>query len=188
MKASVERKTKEVEVKVKVDLEEKEYSVDTGIAFLNHMLESFAKHAEIGLIVKAKGDLEVDEHHTVEDIAIALGMAIKKALGDKKGIKRFGDSIVPMDESVTICGIDVSGRGFLNFVGKIKDARNLSAENFIHFFDTLCRNAGMNLYMEVKGSNNHHMMESAFKAFALAFRKAIEVVGEEVRSTKGILD
>ncbi|RLI70043.1 imidazoleglycerol-phosphate dehydratase, partial [Archaeoglobales archaeon] len=82
----------------------------------------------------------------------------------------------------------VSGRGFLNFVGKIKDARNLSAENFIHFFDTVCRNAGVKLYREVNGSNNHHMMESAFKAFALAFKEAIEVVGEEVRSTKGILD
>lgn len=188
MKAVVERKTKEVEVKVKIDFKDKEYSVDTGIPFFNHMLESFAKHAGIGLVIKAKGDLEVDEHHTVEDVAIALGIAIKKTLGDKKGIKRFGDAIVPMDESVTICGVDVSGRGFFNFEGNVKDTRNLSAENFTHFFDTLCRNAGINVYMNVKGQNAHHMMESAFKAFALAFKEAVEIVDNEVRSTKGILD
>lgn len=188
MRAVVERRTKEVEVKVKIDFEDKEYSVDTGIPFFDHMLESFAKHAGVGLVVKAKGDLEVDEHHTVEDVAIAMGVAIKKSLGDKKGIRRFGDAIVPMDDSVAICGIDVSGRGFFNFDGDMRDARSLSAENFIHFFDTLCRNAGLNVYMNVKGQNAHHMMESAFKAFALALEEAVKIVDGEVRSTKGILD
>ncbi|RLI79214.1 imidazoleglycerol-phosphate dehydratase HisB [Archaeoglobales archaeon] len=188
MRAVVERRTKEVEVKVKIDFEDKEYSVDTGIPFFDHMLESFAKHAGIGLIIKAKGDLDVDEHHTIEDVAIAMGNAIRKALGNKKGIRRFGDAIVPMDDSVTMCGVDVSGRGFFNFDGGVKDAKNLSAENFIHFFDTLCRNAGINVYMSIKGKNAHHMMESAFKAFALAFKEATEIVDGEVKSTKGTLD
>ncbi len=188
MKAVVERKTKEVEVKVKIDLSGKDYSINTGIPFFDHMLESFAKHSNIGLFIDAKGDLDVDEHHTIEDVAIALGTAIKKALGSKKGINRFGDSIVPMDDSVTICGVDISGRGFLNFNGNLKDCKGFTSDNFVHFLDTLCRNSGINVYMEVKGINAHHMMESAFKAFAIAFKKAIKIVDEDIKSTKGILD
>jgi len=186
-KAKAERKTKEVEISISINLDGGDYEIDTGIPFFNHMLESFAKHAGIGLKLRAKGDIEVDEHHTIEDVAITMGEAIKKALGDKKGIVRFGDAIVPMDDAVAICGVDVSGRGYFNFEGSIKDVKGMNAENFIHFFDTLCRNAWINVYLQLRGKNAHHMMESAFKAFAVAFSEAIRVTGEDVRSTKGVL-
>lgn len=183
-----ERKTKEVDVSVEVDLDSSGYEIETGIPFFNHMLESFAKHSGIKLIVNAKGDIEVDEHHTVEDTAIVMGEAIRQALGDKKGIARFGDAIIPMDESVAICAIDISGRGVFNFEGSMEgEVGGFKAENFIHFFDTLCRNAGINVYMSIKGKNLHHMMEAGFKSFGVAFRKAITVVDEEIRSTKGVL-
>ena len=188
-KAVVERKTREVDVRVELNLDGGEYEVETPVPFFTHMLETFARHSGVGLKLKASGDLEVDEHHTIEDVAIALGKAIKDALGDKTGIARFGDAVVPMDESVAICGIDVSGRGYLNFDSVLDgDVGGISAENFIHFFDTLCRNAGINAYVSVKGSNLHHMVEVCFKAFAIAMKKAIAVEGEGVRSTKGVLD
>ncbi|AEA47781.1 Imidazoleglycerol-phosphate dehydratase [Archaeoglobus veneficus SNP6] len=186
-KARAERKTKEVEVSVSIDLDGGDYEVGTGIPFFNHMLETFAKHAGIGLKLKARGDIEVDEHHTIEDVAIALGEAIKTALGDKKGIARFGDAILPMDDAVAMCGVDVSGRGYFNFEGSVGDVKGMKAENFVHFFDTLCRNAGINVYLQLKGMNAHHTMEAAFKAFAKAFSEAIEIRGEDVRSTKGVL-
>lgn len=187
MKAEVFRKTNEVEVEIKINLEGGEISVETGIPFLNHMLTTFAKHSGVGLKIKAKGDLEVDEHHTIEDVAIALGMAIKKALGDKKGISRFGDAIVPMDESVTICGVDLSGRGILILEGELGDV-SIKAENIFHFLDTFCRNAGINAYISVKGLNAHHKVESIFKALALSFREAIKKEGEDVKSVKGVID
>ncbi len=183
------RKTKETDVSVYICLDSSEsVEVDTGIPFLNHMLESFAKHSSISLEVRAIGDLEVDEHHTIEDVAIALGRAIKEALGERRGVRRFGSAIVPMDDAVAICGVDISGRGYFNFSGKTGDVKGVKGENFEHFFDTLCRNSGINVYLEVRGRNSHHIMESAFKAFAVAFREAIEVVGEDVPSTKGSLD
>ena len=187
MKAEVLRKTDEVEVEVKIDLNGGETSIETGIPFFNHMLMTFAKHSEVGLKIRARGDLEVDEHHTIEDVAIALGIAIKKALGDKKGISRFGDAIVPMDESVAICGIDLSGRGVLVLEGELGDV-GIKAENVYHFLDTLCRNAGINAYISVKGSNAHHRIESIFKALALSFKEAIKREGEDVKSVKGIID
>ena len=177
-KAIVRRKTKEVDVTVLVDLDEKGYSIKTEIPFFNHMLETFAKHAGIKVNIEAKGDLE---HHIIEDVAIALGIAIKRALGDKIGIARFGDAIVPMDDAIAICGLDISGRGYLNFDGNMD-------ENYIHFLDSLCRNAGINAYLSVKGLNNHHIIEASFKAFGVAFGKAIKIVDKDVKSTKEILD
>ncbi|HID42574.1 MAG TPA: imidazoleglycerol-phosphate dehydratase HisB [Archaeoglobaceae archaeon] len=182
------RKTDEVEVNVELNLDLPGYEVDTGIPFFNHMLESFSKHSGIGLRLHARGDLEVDEHHTVEDTAITFGEAIRRALGDKKGIRRFGDAIIPMDESVAICAVDISGRGVFNFDGKLKGMIDFKAENFYHFFDTLCRNSGLNVYLSLKGKNPHHMMEAGFKAFGVALGKAIKIVNEEIKSTKGILD
>jgi imidazoleglycerol-phosphate dehydratase len=187
-KAVVRRKTKEVDITVLVDLDERGYKIDTGIPFFDHMLESFARHSGVKLVIEAKGDIEVDEHHTVEDVAIALGSAIKKALGDKRGIARFGDAIVPMDDAVAVCGVDIGGRGFLNFEGEIGDVKGLKFENFVHFFDTLCRNSGINAYQSVKGFNAHHIMEASFKAFGIAFGKASRVIDKEFRSTKGVLD
>ncbi len=186
-KAIVRRKTREVDVTVTIDLDESYAKINTGISFFDHMLNSFAKYSEIGLEIEAKGDLDVEEHHTIEDVAIALGLAIKKALGDKKGIARFGDAIVPMDDAIAICAVDISGRGYYNFEGKIENS-GIKFENFVHFFDTLCKNAGLNVYLSVKGFNAHHMMEASFKAFGIAFGKAVRIVGKDVRSIKGMLD
>jgi len=186
MKGKCVRKTKEVSVEVEVDLTGGEIEVDTGIGFLDHMLETFAIHSGIGLKVKAVGDLNVDEHHTVEDVAIALGRALKDAV-DKRGINRFGDAIVPMDESVAICGVDVSGRGVFNFEGEFGDT-TVRGENIVHFFDSFCRNSGINVYLSVKGFNSHHKIEASFKALAKALREALQKTGDDVRSAKGLLE
>jgi len=177
-KAVVRRKTKEVDIYVEIDLDSKGYSIETDIPFFKHMLETFAKHSSVDLKLRAYGD---DEHHTIEDTAIALGKAIAKALSDKRGVRRFGHAIVPMDDALAVCGLDLSGRGYFVIEGEID-------ENYIHFFDTLCRNSGMNAHLIVKGVNTHHKIESCFKAFALAFKSAIEVVDSDVVSTKGVLD
>ncbi len=177
----VKRKTTETEVEVELKAEKTE--IDTGIKFFDHMLKTLAKHSGLNIVVKARGD---DIHHIIEDVAICLGRAFSGI--DKKGIERFGDAIVPMDESVTICGIDFSGRGVFVFEGEIKDYRDFRAEDFLHFFDTFCRNSGMNVYMCIKGKNSHHMIESAFKAFAIALKKALKKTSEDYRSVKGILD
>ncbi len=186
-KAIVRRKTDEVDVTVMVDLDGGRVDIRTGIPFFDHMLNSFAKYSEIGVEIEAKGDLDVEEHHTIEDVAIGLGLAIRRALGDKVGIARFGDAIVPMDDALAICAVDVSGRGYFNFEGEIGNS-GIRFENFVHFFDTLCKNAGLNVYLSVKGFNSHHMMEASFKAFGLAFGRAVRVTGRSLRSTKGVLD
>ena len=184
-KAIVRRKTLEVDVTVVVDLDDSFERVDTGIPFFDHMLKTFARYAKIGLEVIARGDLDVDEHHTIEDVAIAIGEAIKRALGDKSRINRFGDAIVPMDDALAVCAIDISGRGYFVFEGNLGDS-GIKFENFVHFFDTLCRRGGMNVHISVKGSNSHHMMEACFKAFGLAFGKAKSFGG--VESIKGVID
>ncbi|RLI79069.1 imidazoleglycerol-phosphate dehydratase HisB [Archaeoglobales archaeon] len=187
-KGRYERKTKETDISVRIDLDFADYEISTPIPFFTHMLETLAKHSGIGIKLTAKGDVEVDEHHTVEDTAIAIGRALSKALGDKKGIERFGHAILPMDESVAICGVDVSGRGVFRFEGDVRgEIKNFKGENFIHFFDTLAREAGINIYLEIKGFNLHHKMEVGFKAFAVALKDAVKVSGEGVRSTKGSL-
>lgn len=182
----VERKTKEVEVIAKLNLDRGEIEIDTGIGFLDHMLTTFAFHSGMGLELKAKGDLNVDEHHTVEDVAIVLGKAFRKILEERKNIRRFGSSIVPMDESVAICGVDISGRGYFVLEGELGDA-GIRGENVIHFLDTFCRNSGINVYLEVKGANAHHKIESAFKALALSLREALKS-SEGLKSTKGKID
>jgi len=184
-KSKVRRETRESKVKVEVDLEGTGYDIKTDIPFFNHMLESFAFHSGIKINVEASGDLK---HHIIEDVGIALGEAIKKALGEKRGIRRFGSSIVPMDESVALCGIDISGRGVFNFEGEIKgEVEGIEAELMIHFLESFCRVAGINVYVQVKGRNLHHMIEAMFKAVAMSFGDAIKVEGDEIRSTKGLL-
>jgi imidazoleglycerol-phosphate dehydratase len=188
-KASIERETKETRIIVEVDLDSESYSITTPIPFLTHMLETLAKHSGIGMRISAEGDVEIDEHHTVEDTAIALGKALTIAVGDKKGIERFGDAVVPMDESVAICGIDVSGRGVFRFDGEIEgEIRNFKAENFLHFFETLSRESGINIYLSISGKNLHHMMEAGFKAFAISLRKALSITHSDIRSTKGLIE
>lgn len=176
-KSVFRRKTSEVDIYVEIDLDSRGYDIET-LKFFKHMLETFAKHSNVKIKLRAFGD---DEHHVIEDTAISLGKAISRAFGDKKGIRRFGSSIVPMDESIAVCAIDVSGRGYFVIEGDLD-------ENYVHFFDTLCRNSGMNLNINVKGINMHHKIEACFKAFALAFKHAKEVVNEGIASTKGSLD
>jgi len=187
------RKTKEVEVSVEVNLDsiDNGFEIETGIPFFNHMLESFAKHSGLGITIFSKGDVEVDEHHTVEDTAISIGESLKRALGDKKGIRRFGDATIPMDESVATCALDISGRGVFNIDigGNLDGIDGFKGENFYHFFDTLSRNSGINIYLSIGGKNPHHMMEAGFKAFGIALSKAVEVTGKkDIPSTKGKLD
>ncbi len=174
------RKTEETDVIAIFDADKTE--INTSVPFLDHMLKTLARHSGYGIVVKASGD---NQHHIVEDVAICLGRAIGEV--SKKGIERFGDSIVPMDDAVAICGLDFSGRGVFTFEGEIKDG-DMSAEDFLHFLDTLCRNAGMNVYMRIGGKNSHHMMEAAFKALALSMRKALRKSGGDYRSAKGVLD
>ncbi|MEM2726948.1 MAG: imidazoleglycerol-phosphate dehydratase [Archaeoglobaceae archaeon] len=176
----ISRKTKETEVTAVFASEKLE--IETGIDFFDHMLETISKHSGFNLEVRATG---ADEHHVIEDVAICLGKSISEL--DKKGMERFGSAIVPMDESVAICGLDFSGRGVFVFDGELKDS-DIRAEDFLHFFDTLCRNSGLNVYLAVKGKNSHHMMECAFKAFAIALRQALNKTGKEFRSAKGVLD
>uniref|UniRef100_A0A7C2S8G9 Imidazoleglycerol-phosphate dehydratase n=1 Tax=Archaeoglobus fulgidus TaxID=2234 RepID=A0A7C2S8G9_ARCFL len=174
------RKTEETEVTVIIDAEKTE--VETTIAFLDHMVKTLSRHSGIAMRVEAKGDLE---HHVIEDVAILLGRALAEI--NKKGIERFGDAIVPMDDAVAICGLDFSGRGVLVVEGEFGDGE-MKEEDFLHFLDTLCRNAGLNVYLSVKGKNSHHKMEAAVKAIAISLKKALKKSGNEYRSAKGVLD
>lgn len=189
----VERKTKETDVKVRLSLEGSGKSqVETGVPFLDHMLELFARHGLFDLEVVCHGDLEIDDHHTVEDIAISLGQALASALGDKSGITRYGAALVPMDEALCRAVIDLSGRSYL--VYEVETQRhtigNFSIELAEHFWRSFSEAARCNLHIDcLRGRNTHHILEGTFKATARALRQAVErdarVVG--VLSTKGVL-
>lgn len=192
--ASVERKTKETDVSVTVNLDGSgTYDVATGVGFFDHMLEQLSRHSLIDLTVRAKGDLHIDQHHTVEDVGITLGLALKRALGDLKGIRRYADVHLPMDETLTRAAIDVSGRPFLVF--KIPFSRDkigdFDTELFEEFFRAFAFNAGLTLHVEtLYGVNNHHMIESAFKATARALEAAVTIDPRRagtIPSTKGSL-
>lgn len=193
-KASVERKTRETEISVSLDLDGTGKSeISTGIGFLDHMLESFSRHSCIDLNIKAKGDTHVDFHHTTEDTAIVIGLAIAKALGDRSGIRRFGSSLIPMDETLTRCAIDISARPY--FIWKVSFSRaklgDMDTELFKEWFQALSQNAGLTLHIEnLYGENNHHIAESCYKACARALREALEADPRQaglVPSTKGSL-
>ena len=193
-KASVDRKTRETDISVSLNLDGTgKYDVATGIGFLDHMLESFSKHSAIDLKVRAKGDTHIDFHHTTEDTGIVIGMAIAKALGDMKGIRRFGQSLIPMDETLTRCAVDVSGRPY--FIWKVSFSRpklgEMDTELFKEWFQALAQNAGLTLHIEnLYGENNHHIAESCYKACARALRQALELDPRhagQVPSTKGRL-
>ena len=177
-KAKIVRQTKETEISVSLNLDGQGKSkVKTGVGFLNHLLELFSAHSLIDLDLRAKGDLHVDQHHTVEDIAITLGQALKKALGDRKGIRRYGFAFVPMDESLARCVVDLSGRSYLVFSAKLSQriTKDLEAEMVEEFFRALAVNLGANLHLELLyGRNSHHQLEALFKAFAMAIRAACE--------------
>ena len=192
-KADVQRKTNETDIRLSIQLEgEGQYEVSTGVPFLDHMLELFARHGFFNLRVQASGDIAVDDHHTVEDIGLALGQALREALGDKHGIRRFGDASVPLDEALVSCVVDLSGRPFLAYNLEIRQERvgNFSTELVHDFFLALTNQVGMNLHLNMtQGRNPHHIIEAGFKAFARALSSAVEhdprVQG--VLSTKGSL-
>ena len=191
--AELSRKTKETDICVILNLDGNgNASVDTGIGFFDHMLEGFSKHGFFDLECKVKGDLHVDGHHTVEDTGIVLGNAIKTAVGDKKGIKRYGYFILPMDDALALCAVDLCGRPYLNFECEFPVERvgYLDTELVREFFYAVSYSAGMNLHIKMlAGSNAHHMIEAMFKAFAKALDMAVseEPRTTEVLSTKGSL-
>ena len=191
--ASISRTTKETDISLRLELDGRGNSeIDTGIGFFDHMLEGFAKHGFFDLDVKVTGDLMVDCHHTVEDTGIVLGSAIKKALGDKKGIKRFGSCMLPMDETLVLCAVDLSGRPYLVFGGAFTTDHvgYLDTEMVREFFYAISYSVGMNLHIKVlSGSNNHHLIEGMFKAFARALDEAsgFDPRVSGILSTKGSL-
>lgn len=189
----VERNTKETQISLMLNLDGSGQSkINTGIGFFDHMLNGFSRHGFFDMNVSVHGDLEVDSHHTIEDTGIVLGAAIKEAVGDKKGIKRYGSSILPMDETLVICAIDLSGRPYLNFDASftVPALGDMDTEMAKEFFYAISYTAGMNLHIKVlNGVNNHHIMEAIFKAFAKALDEAtaMEPRLKDVLSTKGSL-
>ncbi|NLM35873.1 MAG: imidazoleglycerol-phosphate dehydratase HisB [Clostridiales bacterium] len=188
-----ERETKETDIMVEINLDgEGKCSIDTGIGFFDHMLNLMAVHGAMDLKVKAKGDLYVDCHHTVEDVGITLGACIKEALGDKVGIKRYGTAYTPMDESLAFVSLDISGRPYLVFDGDFTVDRvgDLDTEMVEEFFRALAFNAGITLHIKIMyGKNNHHKIEGIFKAFGRALKEAM-TIDENIKgvmSTKGVL-
>ena len=191
---TINRKTKETDISVTINLDGKVISnVNTGCGFFDHMLDLFSRHARCDLTVKCNGDINVDYHHTVEDVGIVLGQAVKKALGDMKGIARYGTTILPMDESLILTAIDISGRSYLRLdlptrANKIGD---FPVELVEEFFLAFVRHAGITLHVvKMAGTNAHHIVEGAFKSFARSLKMAISIEKEfadEIPSTKGVL-
>lgn len=188
--ARVSRKTRETDIRIKVNLDGSgESNVDTGVSFLDHMLMSLATHSLIDISAKANGDLR---HHTIEDVSICLGNALRKAVGDAVGIRRFGYAIVPMDCSLAFAAIDLSNRPYANIDLRLEglDVEDIASEDFSHLFETLATSLGANIHVTVKyGSNDHHKVEAAFKALALSLRQAIDVDPRRsgVPSSKGVI-
>jgi len=192
--AKIKRDTKETQIEINLNLDGVgKYSIDTKINFLDHMLELFAKHGAFNLELKAKGDLEIDQHHTVEDIGIALGQAVEKALGDKKGINRAGFFAMPMDETLAIFAIDIGGRPNLEFKVEFKDKKvgDLDTEMIYEFFEGFCNNLKCNVQVRsFEARTDHHRIEAIFKAFARALAMAVsknEKLKDYIPSTKGLI-
>ena len=188
--ANVSRKTSETDINIELNLDGTgKYNISTGVNFFNHMLESFSKHSMIDLDVQAVGDLEIDDHHTIEDIGILFGEAFSEAIGDKKGIKRMAHAIVPMDESVATVAIDISGRSYCNMKLDFKNEKigDMTSDVVIHFFESFASSAKLNIYGTVEGANDHHKAEAIFKAFAKSMKEAIKIEHDQIPSTKGVL-
>jgi len=192
--ALITRKTHETDISVKVNLDGTGvYQVSTGIGFLDHMLEQLSRHSLIDLDATVKGDLHVDQHHTTEDSAIAIGEAVSRALGDRRGISRYGTAFAPMDEALTRVALDISGRPFLVWKAQFSQPRlgEMDTELFQHWFHSIAQAVGITLHVEqIYGTNNHHVIEGIYKGFARAMRAAVERdprKGGAVPSTKGVL-
>ena len=200
-KATVVRDTKETKIQIDLTLEGGAVDIKTGSGFFDHMLTLFASHGNFGLIVKCAGDVDVDFHHSVEDIGIVLGEAFKQALGDKVGINRYGDIILPMDEALVLVALDIGGRSYLNYNVPLKasrlnddgDEQNpkvgfFDCELIEEFFLAFTRSLGANVHIkELDGKNTHHILEAVFKGFGRAMKKACEITGTALPSTKGVL-
>ena len=191
--ASKERTTKETEIRLRLDLDGGDAAIETGVGFLDHMLDLVARHGRLGLQVEASGDLETGAHHTVEDVGIVLGQAIDEALGDRAGIRRYGSALVPMDEALAECAIDISGRPYCDFAADLPATTIAGFDTDLteEFFRAVANSAKLTLHVWVRsGTNAHHMIEAAFKSFARALRTAVEIDPGEtgVPSTKGTLD
>ena len=192
--ASVERKTKETEISVSLNLDGSGiYDVSTGIGFLDHMLEQLSRHSLMDLTVKAKGDLHIDFHHTTEDTGIAIGEAFSKALGERKGITRYASALIPMDETLSRVALDISNRPYLIWRVEFTKPKlgDMDTELFKEWFQAFAQAAGITLHVEnLYGENNHHIVESCYKGLARSLRDAIEIdprKADQVPSTKGVL-
>jgi len=192
--SDISRVTAETDIRLSLDLDGRGTSdIDTGVGFLDHMLTLFARHGRFDLYVKAKGDVYVDDHHTVEDVGIVLGQAFAEAVGDKKGICRYGSCILPMDEALILCAADISGRDYLGYALDIPTEKvgTFDTELMEEFWLGFVRKARVTLHLrQLEGSNSHHIMEGAFKAAARALRQAVSIdsdYADEVPSTKGLL-
>lgn len=193
-KAEIVRKTGETDITLSLDIDGKgESEISSGVGFLDHMLTLFSRHGRFDLTLKCIGDTYVDDHHSTEDIAIALGSAFKKALGDKRGIKRYGDIILPMDEALILASVDISGRSYLRFTSDFQTEKigTFDVELLEDFFTSFSENAGITLHIrQLDGRNSHHIAEAMFKAVARAMRTAVEIdekAKDEIPSTKGVL-
>lgn len=186
----LKRKTSETNIEISLNLDgEGKSHINTGIEFFNHMLESFAKHGLFDLDIIAEGDLEVDDHHTVEDVGILLGEVLNEALGDKKGIRRMAHALIPMDESLAMVAIDISGRSYtvLDLPFKKSKVGSLSTENVGHFMESLARTGKINLHARCEGENDHHQIEALFKALARSLHDATRITHQSIPSTKGVI-
>jgi imidazoleglycerol-phosphate dehydratase len=190
-KAKIQRKTNETDIIVEMNLDgQGRYEIDTGVGFFDHMLTHLSKHSKIDMIVKAKGDLHIDAHHTIEDVGICIGEALIEALADKKGIARYGNSAVPMEDAKAVVTVDLSGRPFLVYKAdfqseKIGEFDTECVEEFLRSFSTVGK---FNLHTDVPyGANSHHIAEAIFKAVGQALGAAVKIVGDDIPSTKGVL-
>lgn len=184
------RQTSETDIKISINLDGTgEYNINTGIGFFNHMLESFAKHGFFDLNINVKGDTDVDDHHTIEDVGILLGQAFNMALGDKKGIKRISHAIVPMDEALATVAVDISGRSYCvcNFEFLRPKVGEMATENVEHFLESFANSAKININAKVEGENDHHKIEALFKALSRALDDALKIEHDTILSTKGVL-
>ena len=189
--ASRTRKTAETDITATVDIDGTGLSsISTGVVFLDHMLGSFSRHSGIDVKIECKGDLDVDDHHSVEDVALVLGSALSDALGDKKGVGRYGWAIIPMDEALAQCSIDLGGRSYCVFRAEFARPviQGLSTEMVEHFFVSLSRTLNANIHLAVlDGKNTHHMIEALFKSLAYAMKQAVRIDGSDIKSTKGVI-
>lgn len=184
------RTTKETDIKITLNIDGNGNSnIDTGLKFFDHMLTSFSRHGFFDLDIKAVGDIDVDDHHTIEDVGLLLGECFKEALDDKVGIERMGYSIVPMDEALATVAVDISGRNYLVFSAdfEYQSIGDISSQNVKHFFESFANTSLMNINIDAKGENDHHMCEATFKSFARALNSASKITHDQLLTTKGKL-